>query len=393
MRSPPFPGTWVRQGGRKRSDRVVSRTAAHPPTHLRGGPSGEPHDALSARSRYPAARSRISRACSRPRASDERCIACLVLSRGRARVLVIVVGAYVRLEDAGLGCPDWPGCYGQMLGVPGRSARESRGREQAFPGKTVDAGRARKEMFHRYLAGALGLLILAIAVDGVAPAAADRPFARACPGARRGGGGCRRRSACGRSRCCSSRRSSRCTSWAAWRRWRSLTWLALREIDPPAPPAATARATATLGRRGTGVLVCQIALGGWVSANYAALACPDFPDVPRAVGAGDGFPTRVSRRARARHDRERRAAHAGGAHRDPVEPPRRRAGHGSSSSAASALAALRIPALAAFRRRLLVVLLAVRLRWASRTCCSGCRSCWRPRTTRAPRFCWRCSWC
>src|SRR5690349_23492784 len=76
--------------------------------------------------------------------------------------VVIVVGAYVRLEDAGLGCPDWPGCYGQMLGVPDETHEVARA-EQAFPGKTVDAGRAWKELFHRYLAGTLGLLILAIA--------------------------------------------------------------------------------------------------------------------------------------------------------------------------------------------------------------------------------------
>src|SRR5689334_1867635 len=78
-------------------------------------------------------------------------------------LLVIVVGAYVRLEDAGLGCPDWPGCYGRMLGVPDE-LHEVEKAERDFPGRTVDRGRAWKEMFHRYLAGTLGLLILAIAV-------------------------------------------------------------------------------------------------------------------------------------------------------------------------------------------------------------------------------------
>src|ERR1700741_118794 len=87
----------------------------------------------------------------------------LVLSAAALALVVIVVGAYVRLEDAGLGCPDWPGCYGQGLGVPDGPHEIARA-QQAFPGKTVDAGRARKEMFHRYLAGTLGLLILAIAV-------------------------------------------------------------------------------------------------------------------------------------------------------------------------------------------------------------------------------------
>ncbi|HEX6004778.1 MAG TPA: COX15/CtaA family protein, partial [Burkholderiales bacterium] len=65
--------------------------------------------------------------------------------------VVIVVGAYVRLEDAGLGCPDWPGCYGQLVGVP-VEAHEIARAEEAFS-KPVDVGRARKEMFHRYIAG------------------------------------------------------------------------------------------------------------------------------------------------------------------------------------------------------------------------------------------------
>ena len=77
-------------------------------------------------------------------------------------LFVIVVGAYVRLEDAGLGCPDWPGCYGQIVGVPDQAHEIERA--SAVFRKTVDVGRARKEMFHRYLAGTLGLLIATIAV-------------------------------------------------------------------------------------------------------------------------------------------------------------------------------------------------------------------------------------
>ena len=56
-----------------------------------------------------------------------------------------------------------------------------------------------------------------------------------------------------------------------------LLWLALREIDPPAPAAVAAARLRPWAAAGLTVLVCQIALGGWVSANYAALACPDFP--------------------------------------------------------------------------------------------------------------------
>lgn len=77
---------------------------------------------------------------------------------------VVVVGAYVRLSDAGLGCPDWPGCYGRLLMADGethaRLAAES-GYERPY-----EHGKAWKEMLHRYLAGFLGLLILAMAILG-----------------------------------------------------------------------------------------------------------------------------------------------------------------------------------------------------------------------------------
>lgn len=69
-------------------------------------------------------------------------------------LIVIVLGAYTRLSDAGLGCPDWPGCYGQ-LSVPDKVT----GSEFERP---LESGKAWKEMIHRYVAGTLGLLILVI---------------------------------------------------------------------------------------------------------------------------------------------------------------------------------------------------------------------------------------
>ena len=75
---------------------------------------------------------------------------------------VISLGAYVRLSDAGLGCPDWPGCYGHLIGVPD-APHEMAAAEQRFPDQPVEAAKAWKEMAHRYLAGTLGLLIAAIA--------------------------------------------------------------------------------------------------------------------------------------------------------------------------------------------------------------------------------------
>ena len=199
----------------------------------------------------------------------------LVLCSVVLTFLVIVVGAYVRLEDAGLGCPDWPGCYGQLLGVPDEVHELARA-EQAFPGKSVDAGRAWKEMFHRYLAGMLGLLIAAIAAIAW-----------------------RRRAAIGHPPWLASALVLLVAFQATLGMWTVtmllqpaivtlhllggmaifalLLWLALWEINPPAAPAAAARALRPWAAAGLAVLVAQIALGGWVSTNYAALACTDIP--------------------------------------------------------------------------------------------------------------------
>lgn len=76
--------------------------------------------------------------------------------------LVVVMGAYVRLSHAGLSCPDWPGCYGQLR-VPGAAAEVTAANAQ-YPHRPVDVERAWKEMTHRYLAGLLGLSVLIMAV-------------------------------------------------------------------------------------------------------------------------------------------------------------------------------------------------------------------------------------
>ncbi len=71
---------------------------------------------------------------------------------------VVALGAYTRLKDAGLGCPDWPGCYG-FLTVP-ESAHEVKIAESLFPDAPVEAEKGWPEMIHRYFASFLGLLIL-----------------------------------------------------------------------------------------------------------------------------------------------------------------------------------------------------------------------------------------
>jgi len=77
--------------------------------------------------------------------------------------VVVVLGAYVRLSDAGLGCPDWPGCYGRLLDVPDQADQIAEA-NSAYPQRPVEPAKAWKEMIHRYCAGTLGLLILALAV-------------------------------------------------------------------------------------------------------------------------------------------------------------------------------------------------------------------------------------
>lgn len=76
-------------------------------------------------------------------------------------VIVIMLGAYTRLTDAGLGCPDWPGCYGRMvLPHDGPALTAS---QQVYPDLPIVQHKAWTEMVHRYVAGILGILILILA--------------------------------------------------------------------------------------------------------------------------------------------------------------------------------------------------------------------------------------
>ncbi|MGE5386703.1 MAG: COX15/CtaA family protein [Betaproteobacteria bacterium] len=186
---------------------------------------------------------------------------------------VVGLGAYVRLSDAGLGCPDWPGCYGHLVGVPDQ-AHEQAAAAEAFPGKPVEAHKAWKEMVHRYFAGTLGLFILAIAILGW-----------------------RHRKALGQSPALATALLLLVAFQAALGMWTVtlllkpvivsahllggmttlalLLWLNLpRRI---APSAVAGPGLRLWGMLALAAVVVQIALGGWVSSNYAAVVCPDFP--------------------------------------------------------------------------------------------------------------------
>ena len=185
---------------------------------------------------------------------------------------LVLFGAFTRLTDSGLGCPDWPGCYGNAS--PFGAHHEISAAQSALPSGPVTFPKAWIEMIHRYLATAVGVLIMVMAL----------------------------------------------ASWLQWRRdrrsaspgWASVTllWVCLQgafgaltvtlKLYPAIVTAHLlgglgllvllgalawahqARVPVGKGLRGAlwGVAVlalAQIALGGWVSTNYAVLACSDFP--------------------------------------------------------------------------------------------------------------------
>ena len=79
-------------------------------------------------------------------------------------LFVVTVGGWTRLNDAGLSCPDWPGCYGELV-LPATTEAQMVAQSR-FPHQPIDLSRGWLEMGHRYLAGTLGLMVLAIAVTG-----------------------------------------------------------------------------------------------------------------------------------------------------------------------------------------------------------------------------------
>lgn len=193
-------------------------------------------------------------------------------------LVVVGLGAFTRLVDAGLGCPDWPGCYGHLLWPS--ADHEIAAAEARFPDAPVATDKTWPEMVHRYFAGALGLCIAGLALIGWWRRE-DREYPFRLP-----------------------MLLLFLVVWQAlfgmWtvtlKLWPqvvtlhllggisilSLLWLlALRLRNRPwLAPAPVVR---RLGRvkpwlvAAVAVVFCQIALGGWLSSNYAALACGDFP--------------------------------------------------------------------------------------------------------------------
>jgi len=184
--------------------------------------------------------------------------------------IVVIVGAWVRLTDAGLGCPDWPGCYGQLI-LPSGAAEQAE-LAAAYPERPLDAGKGWREMSHRYLATTLGFVCMLLAglawLNRSDPKQPTRmPLVLLGVVIFQGLLGMWTVTLLLKPVIVMAHLLGGLTTlgllfWLS--RWRP------RRASPPVTSGALALTAAA-------VLVLQISLGGWTSANYAALACPDFP--------------------------------------------------------------------------------------------------------------------
>ena len=192
--------------------------------------------------------------------------------------IVVMLGSFTRLVDAGLGCPDWPGCYGHLLWP--NEAHEIEAANSAFPDMPVIAGKPWPEMVHRYAAGLLGLLVFALTVIGVRHRKMDGfPY----------------------------RQSILLGVLVVWQALFGM-WTVTLKLWPQVVTAhllggfATFTLLTVLVQRlsdyrwrlpelqlttliavrpmvviGIILVVIQSFLGGWMASNYAAFGCPDFP--------------------------------------------------------------------------------------------------------------------
>jgi heme a synthase len=201
----------------------------------------------------------------------------LALSGMLLAFCVVVLGAYVRLSDAGLGCPDWPGCYGHV--TPDASA--------------VHVGKAWREMIHRYAATALGLIILGLALLSLwwrrqVDAPVRLSLALVVLVIFQGLLGMLTVTLLLKPLIVTSHLvfglmtlSMLWWLWLSLRRRSSGPWAGSVSALGGGATAALLRPAPQALRRaalvGLIALTIQILLGGWTSTNYAAIACPDFP--------------------------------------------------------------------------------------------------------------------
>lgn len=192
--------------------------------------------------------------------------------------IVVVLGAFTRLVDAGLGCPDWPGCYGHLLWP--NSQEEINAAEKLFPDAPVETDKTWPEMVHRYFAGTLGLIIGGIGIvawrnrkNNNQPVKLPlflivlviiqalfgmwtvtlKLWPQIVTAHLLGGF------------------TTLSLLWLLSQRLRGVQW---EVTDDHFRKIRSIRTWAVLGLI---AVIVQIALGGWTSSNYAALACVDFP--------------------------------------------------------------------------------------------------------------------
>ena len=183
---------------------------------------------------------------------------------------VVVLGAYVRLSDAGLGCPDWPGCYGELF-----VGAEMQGiaAEQAHQVRPFNRDKAVKEMAHRYAAGILGILVLLLTLISWRPGHREKITCSILLGL--------------------VAAQALLGMWTVTELLKPLIvtvhllggmlilgllyWLILRQLPRAGAPAGQRSRLDRLVLAGLAVVALQIFSGGWTSTNYAALACPEFP--------------------------------------------------------------------------------------------------------------------
>ena len=185
---------------------------------------------------------------------------------------VILVGAYVRLSDAGLGCPDWPGCYGQIVAPSDQSAVGDN-----YAERPLHTAKAWKEMIHRYLAGSLGLAILLLAVVAWRNRRQDDqplllPLVLLVLVIFQAALGMWTVTLLVKPAIVTAHLLGGIATL-------SLLWLLVLRLRPASVTGAAHSAT---GERylmiiSLVVVILQITLGGWTSTNYAAFGCSDFP--------------------------------------------------------------------------------------------------------------------
>lgn len=188
---------------------------------------------------------------------------------------VIMLGAWVRLTDAGLGCPDWPGCYGQLT-VP-KTADQLAAASEAFPHKPVEPLKARNEMIHRYLASTLGFTIVLIAGLALANRRDPRqplllPLLLLGVVIFQGLLGMWTVTLLVKPLIVVTHLLGGLTTLG-------LSFWLILEAARRAPLSAprVRRSASVPALVALLVVILQIALGGWTSTNYAALACPELP--------------------------------------------------------------------------------------------------------------------